>query len=116
MKNDIINKANELAAMLRESDEYVTYSEARERALENETTAALINSYNALRMQVNSNMLSGRRDDEALDSLKHITEILMMNPDAAEYLMREYAVSQLLSDVCEILGKAVDIKAFTGDF
>lgn len=41
---------------------------------------------------------------------------MMMNPDAAEYLMREYAVSQLLSDVCEILGKAVDIKAFTGDF
>ena len=105
----IYDKANELAAMLKNSEEYKSYTELKEKATANETTKALIKEYHQLQFRAQSAAMSGKRDDEAMERLKKVGEILQLNREASEFLMAEYRMNIILSDVYKILAEAVDV-------
>ncbi|MDD4075058.1 MAG: YlbF family regulator [Eubacteriales bacterium] len=106
---NIHDKARELAAALHESEEYAQYSKAREAAFENATTKDLLKQYRKMQTQAQAAMIAGKKDEEAMQRLQHMGEILQMDAKAAAYLMAEYRLSTLLSDVYKILGEAIDL-------
>jgi len=107
--NAVYDGAQTLAKLLAESEEYMQYKAARERAFENETTRGLLMDYHRQQLAAQAAAMAGTKDEESLQRLQKLGEILQMNPDASAYLMAEYRLSRMLGDVYKILGQAVDI-------
>ena len=96
----IYDKARELAKAMAESEEYVSYKN---------TTKALLKEYMTLRIRMQGALVSGQKDDEAMERLQKIGEVLQLNPDASAYLMAEYRLNTMLGDVYKILADGIDL-------
>ena len=105
----VYDTAHRLAAELKASEEYGTYAKARELAMENATTRALIDEYNKLQIRAQAAMINGDRDNEAVKKLQKIGELLQFDKDASAYLMAEFRLKRMLGDVYKILAEAVDV-------
>ena len=103
----LIDDANALADKLRDSDEYKTYCETKARAYENPSTAALLNEFFSLRKQLQVSAETGEADELAQKKLQKLAELLQFEPDAAAFLMAEYRLNALLTDIYQLLAQAV---------
>ena len=103
----LMDDANALADKLRDSDEYKTYCETKARAYENPSTAALLNEFFSLRKQLQVSAETGEADELAQKKLQKLAELLQFEPDAAAFLMAEYRLNALLTDVYRLLAQAV---------
>ncbi|MEG1524024.1 MAG: YlbF family regulator [Clostridia bacterium] len=101
--------AKMLAKELRESEEYKAYCVVKERALENETTRALIDEYHRLQIQAQAATVTGGTNDEMLAKLQKIGEVLQFDANASAFLMAEFRLNRVLGDVYKILAEAIDI-------
>lgn len=66
----IYDKARDLAKAMAESEEYVSYKNAKEKAFANDTTKALLKEYMTLRIRMQGALVSGQKDDEAMERLQ----------------------------------------------
>ena len=83
----VYDKANELAKLLKESDEFREYKTTKEKAFENDTTASLIKEYH---------------------KFQKIGELLQLNQDASAFLFAEYRLNRVVSDIYKIIAEAID--------
>ena len=105
----VYDTAKVLANELKNSVEYREYTAVKARAMENNTTRALIEEYNKLQIQAQAAMISGDRESESLKKLRKIGELLQFDADASAYLMAEFRLKRMVGDVYKILAEAVDI-------
>lgn len=104
------DKAHELASAIRQSDEYQSYRQARDAAMQNETQAALIKEYKKLQFQLQVSMAGGGKADPGeMERLQKIAAVLQYSPESTAYLMAEFRLQQILADIYKILGEAADI-------
>lgn len=105
----VYDTAKLLASELKNSEEYREYTDAKSRAMENNTTRALIDEYNKLQIRAQAAMIAGDNESDSLKKLQKIGELLQFDADAAAYLMAEYRLKRMLGDVYKILADAVDV-------
>lgn len=105
----ILDQARLLAEELRKSEEYLSYAAARERAMESETTRALIAEYNRLQIRAQAAAVAGENAGELMQKLQKIGEVLQFDSDASAYLMAEYRLKRTLGDMYKILAEAVGV-------
>ena len=105
----VYDTAKVLANELKNSVEYREYTAVKARAMENNTTRALIDEYNKLQIQAQAAMIAGNQESEALKKLQKIGELLQFDADASAYLMAEFRLKRMVGDVYKILAEAVDI-------
>lgn len=105
----VYDKANELAKLLKESDEFREYKTTKEKAFENDATASLIKEYHKLQLAAQAAMVSGKKDDETMQRLQKIGELLQLNQDASAFLFAEYRLNRVVSDVYKIIAEAIDV-------
>ena len=101
--------ARELAAQIRQSREYEAYAAARERVLADEQTAALLKRIHRLQMTVQARQLSGADPGAEGEELKKLAELLQFSPDAADFLLAEYALNTLLTDTYDTIARGVGV-------
>ena len=101
--------ARELAKEIRCSREYETYAAARERAMADEQTAGLLRRFHVLQMKVQARRIAGGEGGAEEEELKKLAELLQFSPDAADYLLAEYALNKLLSDTYDLIGRGVGV-------
>ena len=107
---NVYDKANELAACMKESEEYRDYKRLREAAYEDSTNKALLDEYKKLQFQAQVKLASGDRPDEDdLKRMQAIGNLLQFNPDASNFLMAEFRFQKMLADIYKILGDAAGI-------
>lgn len=109
MNEQVRTKTNELAEILRQSPEYGEFCFARQNAYSNETTKVLLKEYTALRTKLQLLETAGQLPEEELMKLQKMGELLQFDDCASQYLMAEYRLSRLITDVYETLAGAVDI-------
>ena len=105
----VYDTAKVLANELKNSVEYREYTAVKARAMENNTTRALIDEYNKLQIQAQAAMIAGNQESESLKKLQKIGELLQFDADASAYLMAEFRLKRMVGDVYKILAEAVDI-------
>ncbi len=105
----VYDKANELAQDIRNSEEYREYKATKEKAFENQTTASLIKEYHKLQITAQAAMVTGNKDDDSMQRLQKIGELLQMNHDASAFLMAEYRLNRMVSDIYKILAEAIEV-------
>lgn len=106
----IYDKVNELAGLLKDSDQYRTYRAYADKIDANPADTAMVKEYKKLRFEVQSAYMAGETpDQEKLDKLAKLGEVLQFNTDITQFLSAEYSLNQLMGDVYRILGEAVDL-------
>lgn len=105
----VYDKANELAKLLKESDEFKEYKAAKEKAFANDTTASLVKEYHKLQLAAQAAMVSGKKDEDTMQRLQKIGELLQLDKDASAYLFAEYRLNRTVSDVYKIIAEAIDV-------
>ena len=106
----VYDKANELAALISESDEYKAYKKIKDELYEEDTTKKMLKDYKKLQFEAQAVYLSGKEvPEEILDKLKKLGEVLQFNPKITEYFSAEYKFNTLVADIYKIIGKACDI-------
>ena len=105
----VYDTANLLANELKSSEEYRAYTVVKARAMENNTTRALIDEYNKLQIRSQAAMIAGDKESDSLKKLQKIGELLQFDADASAYLMAEFRLKRMLGDVYKILAEAVEI-------
>ena len=101
--------AKELAAEIRRSREYEAYAAAREKALANEQTAALLKRFHRLQMTVQARKMAGNEGGPEEEELKKLAELLQFSPDAAEFLFAEYGLNRLLTTTYDTIARGVGV-------
>ncbi len=106
----VYDKANELAKALSDSVEYKSYRAAKEKVDRNSSSKDMLNDFKKMQFELQAMQLSGQKPDEAgLNRLQSLYQVLILNPDIAEYLKAEFAFNQMFSDIYNIIGKAVEL-------
>ena len=101
--------ARDLATELRQSREYEAYTAAREKVLADEQNAALIQRFHKLQMTVQARKLSGADAGPEEEELKKLAELLQFSPDAADFLLAEYSLNQLLTNTYDTIARGVGV-------
>ena len=99
----------ELAAAIRRSREYETYAAAREKAMADEQTAALLKRFHKLQMTVQARKMAGGQGGPEEEELRKLAELLQFSPDAADYLLAEYSLDRLLTDTYDAIARGVGV-------
>lgn len=109
MNNEAIKqKTNELAELLRNSDEHRIYLDTKTRAYGNESTRRLLDEYRILQTRVQAGTLAGADCREEMMKLQKMGELLQLDFAASEYLFAQYALNNVLGDIYRQLAAAVD--------
>ncbi len=101
--------ARELAEEIRHSQAYETYAAARERVMADGQTWALLRRFHALQMKVQARRMAEGQGGPEEEELKKLAELLQFSPDAADFLLAEYALNQLLTDTYDTIARGVGI-------
>ncbi len=105
----VYDKVDDLIRQIQDSTEFQTYQAAKEKAMQNETTRALIKEYHQLQLQAQAAALSGNQDQTLMQKLQKLGELLQFDPAASAYLLSEYQINQALADIYKRLANAVGI-------
>lgn len=108
----VYDKANELAALIKKSDEYLAYKQLKDEVYADETNKALLKEYKSMQFEAQTAYLTGKEPDaELLEKLKKLGEVLQFNAKVSEFLMAEYRFHTMINDINKIIADACDIGA-----
>jgi cell fate (sporulation/competence/biofilm development) regulator YlbF (YheA/YmcA/DUF963 family) len=106
----VYDKANELAAAIRESDEYRRFVDVRARASQNAELAAVLNDFHEKQFDIQKKTLLGEdAGAELQQQMQMVGQILMKDPLAAEYLQAELSFTKIVNDVYTVLADVVKL-------
>lgn len=106
----VYDKANELAKALAESEEYKSYKASKEKVDRNSSATDMLKDFKKRQFELQAMQLSGQKPDEAkLNQIQSLYQVIILNPDIAEYLHAEFRFNQMFSDIYNIIGKAVEL-------
>ena len=106
----IYDKANELASMMKSSDDFLEYKRLKDIVYSDEKDKGLIKQYKNLQLKAQSSYMTGETPDpEVMDRLRKIGEVLQFNEDISKFLIAEYNFNTLVGDVYKIIGQACEI-------
>lgn len=109
---NVYDKANELAAIIKQSDEYKEYVKVKDEVYENEQNKRMIKDYKKLQFEAQAAYMTGQEPKaELLDKIKKMGEVLQFNPKITEFFTAEYRFNSLVSDIYKIIGEACDVGA-----
>mgnify|MGYP001007016462 FL=1 len=109
--SNVYNEAHKLAKAIKESDEYKGYVEKKEAAYSNEKNKEMIENFMNKVLEVQREQLSGKEiDKEKIEKLNKLEDVLMLNPAIKEFFAAQLRFSQMVQDINNIIGEAIDIE------
>lgn len=103
--------AHQLAAAIKQSDEYKDYHRLKEEVMADETTAALIKEYRKLQMTLQIGAMGGQAPDETdMQRFQGISALLYGKPEVSQFLLCEMRLQQTLSDLFKIITDAAGLQ------
>ena len=111
MVNDY-DKANELASLIKQSEEYEEYTKIKDEVYEDEQNQRMIKDYKKLQFEAQAAYLTGQEPEaELMNKIQKMGEVLQFNPKITEFFSAEYKFNTLVSDIYKIIGDACDVGA-----
>ena len=105
----VIDTAKRLAEELRSSEEYLLFADLKKEVMQDHALKTMLDEYRRMQVRVQAEIVSGEQNEEHKQKLQKLGELLQMDRKASAYLIAEYRLNSMLSEVYRILGAAVDI-------
>ncbi len=107
---NVYDQAHQLAAAIKESDEFKHYQAGRQQIRTNEDMKNMINDFQNRSMELQVKQFSGEQPDaDDLANVQKLLGVITMDPVASQYLEAEMRFSLMMKDVYEILQEAADM-------
>lgn len=108
---NVYDQAHNLARAIKNSEEYRTYIKKREIVYANEKNKKMVEDFRGKVLEIQMDQLSGKKvKQEEMEKLQKLEDVLMLNPAIKEFFAAELRFSQLVQDVNNIIGEAIDIE------
>ncbi|MBQ8569671.1 MAG: YlbF family regulator [Oscillospiraceae bacterium] len=108
----IIEKARELGAMIQQDERYIEYNRAKEANDKDEELQEMINNFNLLRMQLNSEMSKSDKNSEKIAEydvkIKEEYNKIMSNENMAAFTKAQNAMNGMLAQINNIITYAAN--------
>ena len=109
---NVYDKANELASLIKQSEEYEEYTKIKDEVYEDEQNQRMIKDYKKLQFEAQAAYLTGQEPEaELMNKIQKMGEVLQFNPKITEFFSAEYTFNTLVSDIYKIIGDACDVGA-----
>ncbi len=105
---NVYDVARELVHSLKECDQYKNYKAAKAKIDANEDLAKMINDFTEKGLELQTMTMTGQTPDEdTLSKYQQLYAVVMSDPSAAEYLNAQMAISQIVSEIYQMIGEAL---------
>lgn len=105
---NVHDEAHSLARAIKESHEYKEYARLKEEASRNGELAAMLNDFQAKQFEIQAKQMLGEElDHDLIDQVQSLSQIIMKDPLAFEYIQAMQRFSLLVNDVYNILGEVI---------
>ena len=110
---NIYDNANEMAAQLKQTEQYQAFVKMKDEVLADEGNKKMISDFKKLQFEAQAISLSGQEPPkELMDKIQKVGEVLQFNPRLTEYFAAEYRLNTLVSELYKIIfGGVSDISA-----
>ncbi len=107
---DILQKTQELADSLVESNEYQKLVKARKSVESHQAAKVMLRDFHKKQMDLQQQQMEGKPVSEnQADELRKLYEVLSINPYIRELFEAEFAFSGLMMEVQDIISKALGL-------
>ena len=109
--NESVRLATEqLAAAIRDSEEYRQYKAIKDTVMEQEANRALLKEYQRTQTRLQMAAAGGAKaDDDDIERFNKLSSLLYMNGDVAQYLMAQMRMLKLTGEVFQQVSKAAEL-------
>lgn len=105
---NIYDTANRLASEIKESEEYKTYKDAKQKLNSNMEIKNKVQEFDKLRVDIQKAMLKGESNSNELSvKLQNLYTELYQNEIAKNYLDSEMKFSVMVTDINKIISEAI---------
>ncbi len=105
---NVYDTANKLAYELKNSDEYKTYKQAKDKIMQNPEMKAKIEEFEKIRYDAQVLAIKqGEGDTEKMQKLQELYTILINNKEIKEYFDLEVKFNVMVADVNKIIAEAI---------
>ena len=105
---NVYDVARELVHSLKECDQYKNYKGAKAKIDANEDLAKMINDFTEKGLELQTMTMTGQTPDEdTLSKYQQLYAVVMSDPSAAEYLNAQMSISQIVSEIYQMIGEAL---------
>ena len=105
---NVYDVARELVHSLKECDQYKNYKAAKAKIDANEDLAKMINDFTEKGLELQTMTMTGQTPDEdTLSKYQQLYAVVMSDPNAAEYLNAQMSISQIVSEIYQMIGEAL---------
>ena len=103
---NVYDLAHELVRSLKETDQYKNYQDMKAQVAGNEALTKMLNDFQEKNMQFQLGVMqTGAPDEELQKQVQSLYGIVMADPLAAQYMQAEYAFTQVVSEIYQIIGE-----------
>ena len=101
----------QLAAALKQTEDYRSYRELRSTVLADEASSALLRRYQSAQTALQLNALAGTEpSQEDVAAFEGLSGLLYANLDTADYLLAQMRMQQVVAEVMKRLTEAADLE------
>ena len=105
---NVYDQAHQLAAAIKESEEYKHFKAAEEQLKTKPDLEKMIKDFQEKSVEIQLKQMTGEQPDaEDMQKLQQLYGIVAMDPIAASYMESDMRFSIMMKDVYEILGEAM---------
>ena len=106
-----MEKARELAAAIRDSEEYRAFAQLKEEIDQDAGIKALLNEYKRLQTAMQMRMLSGQAmEGQDAQRFQSLNVLLFADPRTANYLVAEMRLQKMMADIFGVLTQAAGME------
>ena len=107
---NVYDQAHQLAAAIRESDEFKQYDAAKKEIEANPELDAAIKDFMKKQFEFQTaQMLGQEADGDMFQQMPQLSAVLMQDPTAANYLQCQMRFTVMMADVYKIIGEVADM-------
>lgn len=100
-------KAHELAQEIRQSEEYRTYMDLRDRVMADDTNKTLLKEYKKMQTRLQmAAMAQSTSDNEEMQRFSQLSALLFSQQEISAYLLAEMRLQQAMGDIFKIITDA----------
>ena len=104
---NVYDGAHNLAAAIKQSDEFKEFKKYEEQLKANPELEKMINDFQQKSMEIQMKQMSGEElGADAMQSIQQLYGIVMQDPLAANYMQASMRFSLMMKDVFDIIGEA----------
>ncbi|MGI6664464.1 MAG: YlbF family regulator [Christensenellaceae bacterium] len=106
----VYDRANALAADIKESPEFQEYKALKDEVYADANTKEMLKQYKTMQYEAQALLMAGKQpEEENLEKMQKLGEVLAFNPRVTEFFAAEYKFNTMVSDIYRIIGEACEL-------